>query len=80
MSLRVAAFHGIGIGICGAVTKSLFAAYLPSLVSWRYGWATLGVCAVLLLLFYTLAVLIEAAVVAFRGCQSCSSHRLWLAA
>ena len=74
--LRYAVFHGLAIGVSSVAVKIAFArmGYVPT--GWRGGLFTLGACAVLLLVIYGIAVVIEQVTVAARGCAECRSRRV----
>ena len=74
--IRYAVFHGIALGICGTTTKLLFAHFGHETSGWRNGLSSLGVCAVLLLVAYVVAILAEGQTIARRPCQACGQQRL----
>jgi hypothetical protein len=57
--VRYALFHGIAIGVSSVAVKIVFSkvGYVTS--GWRGGLVSLGACAVLLLVIYGVAVVIE---------------------
>jgi hypothetical protein len=77
--IRYVIFHGIALGICGISTKLLFARLGYTTDGWRNGLASLGVCAVLMLGFYGVAIIAEAFVMTVRPCRKCGSVGLHLA-
>jgi hypothetical protein len=77
--IRYAIFHGIAIGVCGVGTKLLLARLGYSTDGWWNGLASLGVCAVLLLAFYGVAIVAEALWVATRCCRECGRRGMHLA-
>src|SRR5437868_5318670 len=74
--MRWAIFHGVALGVCGVATKVLFARLGYTTDGWRNGLASLGVCAVLMLGFYAVAIVAEACVVAGRRCRACGVRGL----
>jgi hypothetical protein len=78
LHMRYAIFHGIALGVCGICTKILFARLGYTTDSWRNGLASLGVCAVLMVAFYGVAIVTEAFIMAVRRCRKCGSVGLRL--
>jgi hypothetical protein len=74
--IRWAIFHGIALGVCGIATKVLFAQFGYTTDGWRNGLASLGVCAMLMLGFYAVALFAEACVVAGQRCRTCGGRGL----
>lgn len=76
--VRYIIFHGIAIGSCGVATKLLFHACGYSTEGWWPALASLGVCLVLLGLFYSVALIFEALCVATLPCSNCGRTGLEL--
>lgn len=69
---RVAVFHGIGIGLCGGATKTLFRRLGYSTEGWVHGPLSLLVCAVFLILYYGIATSLESWFISrSRRCLNC---------
>jgi hypothetical protein len=66
---RYVIFHGVSLGISACIVRSLFEGRRSTLNE-------LGACALIMLVIYGLAVLMESLIIARRGCRSCSSHKL----
>jgi hypothetical protein len=73
-NLRYAVIHGVGIGVCGVATRILFDQLGYATTGWANGLAGLGVCSVLLLVYYGIAITVEAGVMERRPCRACG-HR-----
>src|SRR5262245_29439888 len=71
-----AVIHGIALGVCGVATKVLFTQLGFGTDGWRNGLASLGVCAILLLGLYGVAVIAETLIVAGRRCRLCGAQGL----
>ena len=74
--IRYAVFHGVALGVCGIATKLLFARLGYTTDGWANGLASLGVCAVLLSVWYIVALVAEAVWVCGRCCGSCGQRGL----
>ena len=74
--LHYTLFHGIAIGVSSIVTKLVFQRIGYNAHGIRGGLASLGLCLVIILLIYGVAVFVETCAVAARGCTGCKSHRL----
>jgi hypothetical protein len=74
--IRWTVFHEIALGVCGVATRVLFTRFGYSTGGWPNGLASLGVCAVLLLGFYAVALFVEACVVARLRCWTCGVRGL----
>jgi hypothetical protein len=74
--LRWAVIHGVALGVCGSATKLLFARFGHTTDGWRNGLASLGVCAVLMLAFYAVALVGEHLVVVWLRCRVCRERAL----
>ena len=77
-NMRYAIFHGIALGVCATGTKLLFHLFGYTIIGWRGGLASLAVCAALLLVFYSVAITVEACAVAVRPCRACGRRGLRL--
>jgi hypothetical protein len=73
---RYAVIHGVALGVCGIATKLMLARLGYTTDGWQSGLASLGVCALLLCVFYGVAVMAEAICVATRRCRVCGERRL----
>jgi len=74
--VRWAVIHGVVLGTCGTATKFLFTYFGYSTDGWRNGLASLGVCAVLMVALYAVAIVVEVCVVAVRRCRECGMRGL----
>jgi hypothetical protein len=75
---QVAVFHGIGLGLCGVTTRFIFNRLGYPIEGWLTGLASLAVCAVLLMLFYGVALIGEVLPVMRRPCSKCGRRGLQL--
>ena len=76
--VRYALFQGVAIGVSSIVMKSVFERIGYDAHGIRGGLASLGVCLVIMLLIYGVAVLVEACIIAARGCTGCQSHKIFI--
>jgi hypothetical protein len=74
---QYAVFHGVALEVCGGATKLLFARFGYTTNGWVNGLAGLGVCAVLLSVWYVVALVAEAIWVCRRRCRTCGQRGLY---
>ena|SRR5215469_4021812 len=73
---RYAIFHGVALGVAACIMRSILD---HKTGGFRSGLTGLVGCAIIMLVIYGLAVMLESFIVAARGCTSCSSHKIVIA-